>query len=118
MLKDIKFTGGFFDEEKQLELFKSGERLSLLYGKNGSGKSTISKAVLKAIGKDADDIIQATLYTEDGSVFSDTQLVRVFNEDYINSHVKIRSDGLNTIPFTTLMTEFRERHLNVTASRR
>lgn len=97
MLKDIKFTGGFFDEEKQLELFKSGERLSILYGKNGSGKSTISKAVLKAIGKDADDIIQATLYTEDGSVFSDTQLVRVFNEDYINSHVKIRSDGLNTI---------------------
>ena len=34
MLKDIKFTGGFFDEEKQLELFKSGERLSILYFSN------------------------------------------------------------------------------------
>lgn len=50
MLKRIKFKGGFFTEEKKLELFMNQDRISLLYGKNGSGKSTISNAVSKAKG--------------------------------------------------------------------
>ena len=50
MLKKIKFKGGFFAEEKKLELFMNQDRISLLYGKNGSGKSTISNAVSKAKG--------------------------------------------------------------------
>ncbi len=48
MLKKIKFKGGFFSEETELELFMNKDRISLLYGKNGSGKSTISKAMRKA----------------------------------------------------------------------
>lgn len=47
MLKDIKFTGGFFDEEKQLELFKSGERLSILYGKMVLEKAQYLKQFLR-----------------------------------------------------------------------
>jgi ABC-type Mn2+/Zn2+ transport system ATPase subunit len=33
----------------------SKERISLIYGKNGTGKSTISKAVLKVSGKELID---------------------------------------------------------------
>lgn len=40
------------------------DRISVLYGKNGSGKSTISNAVRKAKGDVVDDIIQATLLDE------------------------------------------------------
>lgn len=58
MLKKIKFKGGFFTEETELELFMREDRISLLYGKNGSGKSTISKAVHKAKGDVVDDIVQ------------------------------------------------------------
>lgn len=97
MLKKIKFKGGFFSEESELELFMYEDRISILYGKNGSGKSTISKAVRKSKGDTVDDIIQATLYDQEDSVFTDTQCIHVFDEDYVNSRVKIRDDGLNTI---------------------
>ena len=36
MLKKIKFKGGIFSEETELELFMDEDRISLLYGKNGS----------------------------------------------------------------------------------
>ena len=39
MLKKIKFKGGFFNEEKELKLFMNEDRISVLYGKNGSGRS-------------------------------------------------------------------------------
>lgn len=97
MLKKIKFKGGFFNEEKELKLFMNEDRISLLYGKNGSGKSTISNAVRKAKGDVVDDIVQATLLDEEDMAFVDTQCIHVFNEDYVNSRVKLRDDGLNTI---------------------
>lgn len=97
MLKKIKFKGGFFTEETELELFMREDRISLLYGKNGSGKSTISKAVHKAKGDVVDDIVQATLFDQEDIAFADTQCIHVFNEDYVSSRVKIRNDGLNTI---------------------
>ena len=64
MLKKVKFKGGFFSEESELELFMHEDRISILYGKNGSGKSTISKAVRKSKGDTVDDIVQATLYDQ------------------------------------------------------
>ena len=97
MLKKIKFEGGFFAEETELELFKNEDRISILYGKNGSGKSTISNAVRKAKGDMVEDIVKSTVYDQDGFDFIDKQCIHVFNEDYINSRVKIRDDGLNTI---------------------
>ncbi len=97
MLKKIKFKGGFFNEEKELKLFMNEDRISVLYGKNGSGKSTISNAVRKAKGDVVDDIVQATLLDEKDMAFVDTQCIHVFNEDYVSSRVKIRDDGLNAI---------------------
>ena len=97
MLKKIKLKGGFFNEEKELKLFMNEDRISVLYGKNGSGKSTISNAVRKAKGDVVDDIIQATLLDEKDMAFVDTQCIHVFNEDYVSSRVKIRDDGLNAI---------------------
>ena len=73
------------------------DRISILYGKNGSGKSTISNAVRKAKGDMVEDIVKATVYDDEESAFMDMQCIHVFNEDYVNSRVKIRDDGLNTI---------------------
>lgn len=97
MVKKVKFKGGFFAEETELELFAREDRISLLYGKNGSGKSTIAKAVCKAKGDLIEDIVQAVLFDDEGKTFTDIQSIHVFNEDYVNSRVKIRKDGLNTI---------------------
>lgn len=97
MVKKIKFKGGFFTEETEINLFDDGHRISLLYGKNGAGKSTLSKAVQKAKGDIVEDIIEANLYDENEKLFTDVQAIHVFNEEYVNSRVKIREDGLNTI---------------------
>ena len=97
MLKKIKFKGGFFTEETELELFKNEDRISILYGKNGSGKSTISNAIRKAKGDMIEEISEAKVYDQEGSDFEDIQCIHIFNEDYINSRVKIKDDGLSTI---------------------
>ena len=89
MLKKIKFKGGIFSEETELELFMNEDRISLLYGKNDSGKSTISKAMRKAKGDIVDDIVQAILLGQEDTAFVDTQCIHVFNEDYVSSRVKI-----------------------------
>ena len=97
MLKRIKFKGGFFTEEADLELFRNEDRMSIVYGKNGTGKSTLANAMRKAKGDSIDDIIEVSLYDQEGSDYTDVQCIHVFNEDYVNSRVKIRDDGLNTI---------------------
>ena len=42
--KKIKIKGGYFDEETELQLFYKNP-LSVLYGRNGSGKSTIARCL-------------------------------------------------------------------------
>lgn len=37
------------------------------------------------------------MYDQEDCAFTDTQCIHVFNEEYVNSCVKIRDDGLNTI---------------------
>lgn len=97
MLKTLKIQGGFFENETELELFSSPYKLSFIYGQNGSGKSTISKAISKAKGDIVEGIDTATIYDENDNECTDTKFIHVFNEDYITSNVKIHEDGLNSI---------------------
>lgn len=113
MLKEIKFKGGFFTEETKMELFNESKRLLLVDGKNGSGKSTISRAMQKAKGDEVGEIAYANLYDENGQVFSDIQSIHVFNEEYINSCVKIREDGLNSIVLLGELGNFEDRILDL-----
>ena len=98
MLKAIKFKGRYFSDEANLEVFPENDRLSIIYGKNGSGKSTITDAILKATGSTAIEGIEyAYVYDECGSVYSDMADIHIFNEDYVNERVKVKEDGLKTI---------------------
>lgn len=97
MLKTIKFRGRYFTEEANLELFPGNDRLSIIYGKNGSGKSTITDAVMHAVGNIVEGIEYAYIYDENGIPYSDVDDIHIFNEDYINARVKIEEDGLKTI---------------------
>lgn len=98
MLKSLKFKGRYFSEETNLELFSDNDRLSIIYGKNGSGKSTIADAVLFATGNTAiEDIEHAYIYDENGALYSGVEDIHVFNEEYVNTRVKVKGDGLKTI---------------------
>lgn len=97
MIERLKLQGGYFSEETSLNLFEKNKRLSFIYGKNGSGKSTISKAVEKVAGDTENDIVRANLYDFDGNVYANTGDIYVFNEDYVSRKVKIKEEGLNSI---------------------
>jgi len=103
-IKGIKFKGAAFDSETTLQLFSQNEtdRVSLIFGRNGSGKSTISRAVSKATGiKEIEDIESANFVDSSNSDVTITddekKSVFVFSEDYTNSKVRLKEDGLSTI---------------------
>lgn len=109
----IKLEGKNFDCETELQLFTKNSsgtlipdtlsRVSLIYGKNGSGKSTIATAFnkIKGKGNDIRDIDTAELIDANNKVISlnddDKNNIFVFDETYILNQIRIEEDGLNTI---------------------
>lgn len=102
-VKSLVFSGGAFSTETTLSLFsKQNHRICLIYGRNGTGKSTISRAFAKISGTNTDGISEAYLLDDAGNKiqFSSTSRhkgIFVFNEDYIQNKVRLKEDGLGTI---------------------
>lgn len=112
MLKDIsgiQLLGANFESTSNLMLLKPLDKNSetksvigtLLYGRNGAGKSTIAKAFKKIKGEEQETILQAFLLDKDGNQFeiSDEEKnhIFVFDEDYVDANIKFHESGLNTI---------------------
>ena len=101
-IRGLKFSSPVFSGETRLTFFPSDKaRMALIYGKNGSGKSTISKAISKANGTDIPEIPSAVFIDVNGDEISipenDESRIFVFNEDYIQNKVRLKKDGLSTI---------------------
>lgn len=110
MIEDItslKIKGGIFETETDLPIFEKEkpnnpeQKFSLIYGKNGSGKSTISRGFRKITGAEELQIESMELLDADGStiVVSEEEKngIYVFNEEFIEDNIKIDDDGLNAI---------------------
>lgn len=99
-VKGIKIKGRCFNAETNLVLFpNANDRISIIYGKNGSGKSTISES-LSAIANNTSptDLTASLLNAENRTItLSEDSKLFVFNEKYIDENVKIDDDGLGTI---------------------
>lgn len=102
-IKGIKFKGAAFKSETTLLFSKDDtDRVSLVFGRNGSGKSTISRAISKAAGiTEIEDIELASFVDSLNSDVTITEDERkkifVFSEDYTNSQVRLKEDGLSSI---------------------
>lgn len=103
-IKGIKLKGANFVNQTELNLFKSSNdkvaKLALVYGRNGSGKSTISNAFKKVKGEDILNIETASLYADSHEISigeSGDKAIFVFNEDFVNDKVKIQEEGLGSI---------------------
>lgn len=103
-IKGIKFKGAAFENETILQLFSQceTERVSTIFGRNGSGKSTISRAISKAAGDEEIEDIASARFVDSANLDipitdDDKKCIFVFNEDYTNSKVRLKEDGLNTI---------------------
>lgn len=111
MLRDIstvEVQGGLFATLTPFSLFdpQDGKELktikgTLLYGRNGSGKSTIARAFRLARGEEQPAIKQVSFIDKDGNsvTLSDDKKKRifVFDEDFVNEKVKFKEDHLDTI---------------------
>ena len=108
MLKDISFIklqGANFSTKSMLPILASTEKkyikLSLIYGKNGAGKSTIAKAFRKIKGESVTTVTSSETFNEENQpvVLSDKEKasIVVFDEDFITDNVRIERSGLGSI---------------------
>lgn len=111
MLRDITkiaMMGACFDSLAQFDFFNPHEadklktvKGALLYGRNGTGKSTIARAFCKLAGATDPRICNATFYDDCGQVVSlnddEKKRIFVFDEEYVNRNVKFQEDHLETI---------------------
>ena len=102
--KKLKIKGGIFQEETTLDLFIKNDKypnVSIIYGKNGSGKTTIADAFRNITGVYKRRIeISEFLDKDNKKVELDEEeknLIYVFNEEFIEENIKIQAEGLNTI---------------------
>jgi len=105
--KKIQIKGGCFDVETELELFKGDIQLSVIYGRNGSGKSTIAHCI-KQLSEREENFEQeenVTLNERKNFIVTCNTTIEneyksgifVFDENFLQNNVKIAEDGLNTI---------------------
>lgn len=98
-LKKISIEGQYFDILCSLNLLENDNRSVVIFGKNGSGKTTISNAFLN-YKLDGTDFSTVKFYDDKNnevSIIKDN--LWVFNETFIDNNVKLSEDkdGINAI---------------------
>ena len=94
--KTIKIKGGCFDSETELELFKK-DALSIIYGRNGSGKTTIAHCIEELVKSDEEKNADFTVSSTSTITTDKKDSVFIFNEDFVREQVRVEKDGINTI---------------------
>ncbi len=100
-VKGISIQGRCFSDNTSLTLYpNTNDRISVIYGKNGSGKSTISMGFYNLTQETPSTDITLKLLDNTDSILNSADYknnIFVFNEQYIDKNVKIDDDGLGTI---------------------
>ena len=94
--KKIKIKGGCFDNETELELFKK-DAVSVIYGRNGSGKTTIAHCVGELIKSEDEKSAEFSVTSEAIIPEDKKRSVYIFDEDFVREQVRVENDGINTI---------------------
>ena len=111
MLKEIsglEICGANFKKPTYLNLFDptDGKKIktikgTLLYGRNGSGKSTIARSFRQIAGEVLPTISRATVFDKDHNPINlskdERKDIFVFDEEYVDKNVKLQEDHLETI---------------------
>lgn len=103
-IKGIHIESGAFAPGADFRLFdddsKEGVpcRASIVFGRNGSGKTTISREIARIASRTS---AGGYLYGADGKAVSlsgaERARIRVFNEDYVREKVLVETDGVESI---------------------
>lgn len=98
----IEIKKGVFEEKTKLNLFSSNndivKKISLIFGGNGSGKSTITKGFYNILDDSSESM---NLLDKDGNKLNISEefknIIHIFNEDFIENNIRIDEEGLNSI---------------------
>lgn len=109
-ITSIKITGGPYASQKSLKVF--GDNINIIYGSNGSGKSTIAKAVRCAKGE------SITNYSGSFDIEIDEKTrknIYVYDEQFVRRNVLIDQDDIGSIVMLGQQVELDEtiRSLNI-----
>lgn len=107
MLRDItklKVQGANFISVTELPLLcenSDAMKVSLLYGRNGAGKSTIARAFRKIRGSNISSVAVASLTGIGNANITLTEEEKahifVFDDDFVYENVRVREEGLGSI---------------------
>lgn len=113
MLNDIvgiKISGANYITDTDLKIFDSKDDNSnkskivkgtIIYGRNGSGKSTIAKGFKKLVGEDIQTINKSEFFDIDNKnvIINDTEAANIviFDEEYVDRYVRLKENGLGSI---------------------
>ncbi len=99
-LKGLKIQGRKYVSLTEFDFWdKESSRISLLYGRNGSGKSTISDAFESLKNNESVDFTAITPIPFENNTFTedDKKNIYVFNEKFVDRNIKINEDGIGAI---------------------
>lgn len=94
--KKIIVKGGCFENETELELFKK-YAVSVIYGRNGSGKTTIAHSIGELLKPNEEKTTEYSVTSEAAIPEEKKQSVFIFDEDFVRNQVRVEKDGINTI---------------------
>ena len=97
-INKIQIDGNIF-QNSELEVFPIQKnvtcRISNIYGKNGSGKTTISKAIK---GNSLERLNIKFIDFDNNEIICDTrEKIYVYDEEFIDTNVKTSEDGIKTV---------------------
>lgn len=99
-ISSLKIKGANFIDETVFNLFNKNT-VTVIYGENGAGKSTIARGIYKCANHANDREIRVVFQNLEGDeieIDEASQHIFVFDEDYIQNKVGMKStDGLDTI---------------------
>ncbi|MGX7026016.1 AAA family ATPase [Vagococcus hydrophili] len=97
----LRIKDSIFIEETDLNFFTKKEqqvvRSSLIFGRNGSGKSTITRAINKVKTGEGSAEISKLIGLDSSNEGLISESIFVFNEEFIDKNIKLSNDGLDTI---------------------
>ena len=103
-IRDITIQGANFEALTQLPLFREDNhpaKAVVLYGRNGSGKSTIARAFQRIKGVPPENIQSVSVLDDQGITLALSEVekahIYVFDEDYVTKNVRVQEDGLGSI---------------------
>ena len=109
-INKIQVDGNIF-QNSELQVFPIQKnatcRISNIYGKNGSGKTTISKAIK---GNSLEKLNIKFIDSENNEIICDTrEKIYVYDEEFIDTNVKTSEDGIKTVIMLGEQKELEER---------